>query len=170
MRSRRYKKTEEKILTVFFEHPEYTMSQLAEESGIARSTIYTHHHSVRQIIPDCEKIILKEYNLTIKKKLKKNKLEIKVLYLEMLIFIFRNREVFEIFLKFDDRDIMIKMVLMLGPKIKEPEKILRVFASEVAEIIFEWGERGFLEGEMTKTFSDIMYLTSTMRKRLGPLA
>lgn len=63
----------------------------------------------------------------------------------------------------------MKMILKLKPKIKEPEKILRICASEITEIIFEWGKRGFAKKEIEKVLSDMMYLTVSARKRLGPL-
>lgn len=98
MKNKQYKKTERKILAVFFDNLEYTMRQLAKKAGVARSTIYTHHHSVREIVPDCEKIILAEYEMSVDKKLQTRKVQIKMLYLDMLVLIVKNRQVFEIFL------------------------------------------------------------------------
>ena len=165
----RYKKTEEKILTVFFNKPRCKMCKLARKIGIARSTFYTHHHSVHEIIPDYEREILTEYGTMIKKKLKKKNVGIKILYFDTLIFILKNRQAFEMFLKFEDREVIIKMILRLKPKIKEPEKVWRICVSELAEIIFEWGERGFSEREIEKMIGDMLYLTLSARKRLAPL-
>lgn len=163
----RYKKTEEKILAVFFKHPECTMWELAKKAGIARSTIYTHHCSVRQIIPNCEKRILEEYSMIIGKKMRNAK--VGLLYLDMAVFIAKNRKIFEMFLKFSGREIIIKMILILEPKINEPEKVFKIYCSEVVEVIFEWGERGFEQGEIEKVLADIMYLTRTCHDRLMPL-
>lgn len=168
-RNRRYKKTEGAILAVFFDNPNCTMRQLAKRAGVARSTIYTHHHSVREIVSDCEKIILAEYEIVVDEKMRAKKVEIRILYLDMLVLIIKNRQIFEIFLKFDDREVVMKMVLKLKPKIKESEKILRICASEITEIIFEWGKRGFAKKEVEKVLSDMMYLTVSARNRLGPI-
>lgn len=160
----RSKKTEEMILTVFFNHPEYTMCQIAKKAGVARSTVYNHHHSVRQIIPDCESYILAEYEQTLKKNA-----EIKIFYFNVLIFIIKNRQFFEIFLKFNDRKILIEMLSCLKPRFDVPERNFQIYVAEVVEIIFEWGKSGFSESEIDKIVSDIVYLTLTIHKRLGAL-
>lgn len=169
-RNQRYKKTEEKILAVFFSGSGCTMQKLAKRAGIARSTIYTHHRSMKQIIPDCEKMILEEYEVIVGKKLRKNTTDLRKLYLDTLIFIVKNRQVFEMIFKFEKRDIVMKMLLKLRPKIREQEKIFRICIAEVAEIIFEWGERGFPEREIEKILSEVVYLTTTARHRLTPIA
>lgn len=169
MKDRRYKKTEEKILTVFFDVPDCTMQQLAKRAGVGRSTLYTHHHSIRRIIPDYEKEILKKYNIEIEKKMKIKNVGIKTLYLDTLIFIIKNKQIFEMFLKFEDREIVVKMVLKLKPRIIVSEKALRICIAEIAEIIFEWGKRGFSENEIEEVLFDMMYLTLSARKRLGPI-
>ena len=168
MRNKQYKKTEDKILTVFFDNPNCTMWQLAKMAGLARSTIYTHYHSIHEIVSDCEEDILAEYKNIFNEKMQNKKVNLKMLYLDMLVFIVRNRQVFKIFWKFKDREVVIKMILTLESETREPEKILKICASEITEIIFEWGEGGFLENEMGKVLSDIMYLARTCHERLGP--
>ncbi len=165
--SRRYKKTEEAILAVFFDNPNCTMQKLARKAGIARSTFYTHHHSAREVLPDLECNILEKYLAEIKRRLKMNDIYIKSLYLDTLIFISRNRQFFRMF---DNREMVRKMLFELRQKVREPEKIFRIYISEVTEVIFEWGERGFVEEEIEKVLADIMYLTITARERLAPLA
>jgi AcrR family transcriptional regulator len=165
--SRRYKKTEEAILTVFFDNPSCTINKLAKKAGIARSTFYTHHHSARDVSLDLECDILENYLAEIKRRLKMNDIYIKSLYLDTLIFITKNRQFFKMF---NNREVVRKMLFELRQKVREPEKIFRIYISEVTEIIFEWGERGFMEEEIEKVLADIMYLTITARERLAPLA
>lgn len=154
-RSKRYKKTEEKILAVFLDEPRCSMCKLAKKAGIARSTFYTHHHSGKLIILDCEEEILKRYSDFIKKRLQKN---LKALYLDTLLFIIKNRQVFEIFFEFGDREIIIKMLFNLQPKFGMSDRLFRIYVAEITEIIFEWGERGFLEGEIEEVLCDIKKL------------
>ena len=179
MRDRRFRKIEETILTVFFD--EYrkgsTMRRLAKKVGAGRSTMYIHHHAVREVIPDYEKYILAEYRSFMRKKLKMENADLKNLYFDTLVFILRNRKFFEVFLKFDDREILIKMLDVIKDKAvifmrlpKNHKKIFGVYKGEVVEIIFEWGERGFLEGELEKVLSDILYLSKTARARLIPIS
>ena len=62
LKDKRFKKTEEAILRVFFETKEcISVKSLAIKIGVARSTIYCHHKSIREILPDYEKYILKEF-------------------------------------------------------------------------------------------------------------
>ena len=162
----RYKKTEEKFLAVFFDNPNCTMKQLAQKAGVAHSTIYTHHHSIHEIVPDCERGVLAEYEKIIGEKLQVKNVKLKTLYFDMLIFIVKNRQVFEMFVKFGDREVVMKMILKLEPKIKMPKKMLRICVAEITEIIFEWGERGFSEEEIEKVFVNMIYLTLSARNRL----
>lgn len=178
MKDKRYRRTEEAILAVFFD--EYkkgsTMRRLARKIKVGRSTMYTHHHAIREILPDYEKYILHEYRLFIRKKLRMEKVEMKSLYFDMLIFILRNQKFFELFLKFEDRKIVMRMLGVLENKMVDKmrlpsnfEKALAVYKAEVAELIFEWGRRGFSENELEKVLAEIMYLIRTMRDRLMPI-
>lgn len=157
-KDRRYQKTEGKILSVFFDMKYNTMLQIAKKAGVARSTIYTHHHSVMKILPDWEEYILEEYYLYIEKKS----------YFEMLIFILRYQKFFEVFLKFGDREIIMKMIFITWG-IRKPKKVSRILASEISEIIFEWGEDGFSRSEIEKVLFDIRYLVKTAEERLEAL-
>lgn len=166
MKDRRYKKTEERILTVFFDERFETMREIAKRAGVARSTIYTHHHKAVEILPDWEAYILAEYQLSIKRKIETR--SVKSLYLETLVFILKNRKFFEVFLKFDDREIIIKMIFMIW-NVEKSNKVLRIIASGVVEIIFDWAERGFSKKELEKVLSEIMYLSETIKGKLDPL-
>lgn len=158
MRDCRYKKTEEKILSVFFDVRYSTLEQIAKKAGVPRSTFYMHHHSVMKILPDWEAYILEEYRLIIKRGT----------YFEMLIFILKNRRFFEVFLKFKDREVVMEMIFSLW-NIEKNRKNLRILASEIVEVIFEWGEKGFPENEIERVLSDILYLVKTRELRLGPI-
>ncbi len=101
---------------------------------------------------------------------------LRALYFDTLVFILRNRKIFEMFLKFNDRGVVVKMVEKMRGKIvgvqrlpKNSEKMFRIYAVEVTEIVFEWGERGFLESEVLQVLGDILYLTETCDKRLRPI-
>ena len=79
-------------------------------------------------------------------------------------------------LKYDGGVVVERMILRLRSKLKSTcclpknsEKMLRVYAKEVAGVIEEWGKDGFKEGELEAVLGKIMYLTETMRQRLGPV-
>ena len=156
MRDCRYKKTEEKLLSVFFDARYDTMMQIAKKAGVAYSTVYAHHHSVMKILPDWEEYVLEEYRAFLRRRS----------YFEMLIFILNYRKYFEAFLKFGDREIIMKMIFVMWG-VDEPGKLLRILAGEVAEVIFEWGEGGFSGREIEVVLGDMVYLTKTARERLA---
>jgi hypothetical protein len=164
MKDKRYKKTEEKMLSVFFVYPDYTMRQLAKKAGVGRSTAYFHHSSVRRIVPDCEKYVLIEYRRVFKKDA-----DIKKIFFDLLIFVLKNRKFFELFLKFNDREILIEMLSFLRPYFRGSEKCFRIYVAEVTEVVFEWGRGGFSEDKISGALSDIMYLTRTAYDRLSPV-
>ena len=177
LKERRFWKNEGKSVDIYMrKHEDLTVGKIARKTGLSRSTVYAHHHAIREIIPDYENYILSEYSRIIRKKMRKKDVQLKSLYLDMLVFILRNQKIFEMFLEFNDREIMIRMISKLENKIidfarlpKEPGKILRVYMSEVVEIIFEWGNKKFSDEVLFKVLSDIMYLTETCGERLLPL-
>ena len=178
MKDHRFRKTEEKILTVFFDESKngITMVKMAKKAGVGRSTIYVHHHAIREIMSDWERYILAEYRLILRKRIKKDRAALKKMYFDMLIFILRNQKAFGMFLRLNNREVMKKMLDALEPKIrilmrlpKNSRKIFRLYESEVIEIIVEWGEKGFSEERIEKVLSDIMFLTKTARDRLMPI-
>ena len=163
MKDRRYKKTEEKILTVFFDEDFKTMREIAKRAGVARSTIYTHHHKMMEIMPDWEEYILAEYQLMIREKMEVK--SARSLYFEMLVFILKNRKFFEVFLRFRNREVLVKMIFSMWDT-ENSRRILRIAASEITEIIFEWGERGFSKKELEEVLADIMYFSEMIKVRL----
>lgn len=172
----RYRRTEEAILKVFFKNDKNTMKGIAKQAGIGRATIYLHHHTVKDILPDYENYLLSEYKKIIRKKLRIKNTGLKTLYLSSLIFISRNRKFFKIFIKFNRREIFLRILAILKPKIesitklpKNSEKIFKIYTSEITEILFEWGKKGFPDTELEKILNDIIYLTETCRHHLMPI-
>lgn len=178
MKDSRFRRHEEDFLKVFYVENSKgtTMKKMAKKAGVGRSTIYLHHHAVREVIPDYERYMLLQFKELIQKKIRRKNVQIKMLYLEMLVFMMRNKRIFEMFLKFDKREILIKMIEKMRTKIvsyakfpKNYEKMFRVYEGEVVELIFDWGRKGFSEKELMRVLSDIMYLTDTARARLMPI-
>ena len=178
MRNKSYRRTEEVILRVFLEEKknDTTMIKMAKKVGVCRATMYAHHHAIREMIPDYRRYMLVEYGRLMRKKMRRKNLPLKVMYFETLLFILRNRRIFEVLIEFGDTDTLVKMLEKLRPKItsvtrlpKKSEKIFRIYVSEVVEIIVEWQEKRFSEKEIDRVFSDIMYLTNTARSRLMPI-
>ena len=178
MKNRRYRKTEEAILSVFFDESKKgsTLQRMAKRAGVGRSTMYIHHHAVREVLPDYERYILTEYRIFIQKRLQIKNISLKGLYFDMLTFILRRKKIFVMFLRFEDRKMLTRMLGVLEEKTrifmrlpKETEKVLKIYKSEIIQLVFEWGKRGFSNKEIEKVLADIMYLTETARDRLMPI-
>lgn len=169
---RRFRKTEEAILKAFFEYDHYiTINQMALRAGVARSTVYNHHHGVSKIIPNYEKFILLQYSRLVKKSLARPSARIKTLYIQTLSFILQRRDIFAIFIKAGNITIFEKMVRKLRPtSLRDSDKVLDIYTSEVAKLLFRWGQHNFDEAEFETVLRDILYLTTTARERLMPLA
>lgn len=175
MANKRFRKTEEAILKVFFEGDYYMCAgEVARKIGVARSTVYNHHRAVREILPDYEKYVLRKYRMVVRRRIKD--IRLKSLYTRMLFFIVREKRIFGMLVKNGRRGVFEEMVLELRTKIvsytrlpKNSEKMFRVYTSEIMELVAEWGERGFDEAEVFGILKDMMYLTDTMRVRLKGL-
>ena len=176
LKDRRFFRNENLILDIFVCNSNITTKKIAKKAKLSRSTIYVHHHAIKEIIPDYERYILSSFSFAIKKKLHQKTVHLKSLYLEMLLFVLRNKKIFKMFIKFDNREIIVKMVGKLESKIigtlrlpQKSQKIFKVYASEITEVIFAWGHAGFPEDKLNQTLSDIMYLTNTYWDRLAPI-
>ena len=176
-KNRRYQKTEIAILEVLMRSKELPSARvLVRQAKISRSTLYRHHKTIPGIIPDYEREILIKYTEVIQKLTRRKNIQVRTICLRTLIFIMMNRRTFKILLKYDSGVVIEKMILKLRHKLKSacylpnnPEKILRIYAKEVAGVIEEWGRSGFKEGELELVLGKVMYLTESMRQRLGPL-
>ena len=177
LKDKRFKKTEEAILRVFFETKDYiSIKSLAMKIGVARSTIYGHHRAMREILPDYRRYILKKYERMIRKMINKKETEIKILYINILLFILRDKKIFKVFLKNGDKAIFEEMILKIKPMVetemglpKNSEKLYKVFVSEIGTLIEWWGNEGFNEDDMNAVLSDMLSLTKTARTRLAGL-
>ena len=173
----RFRKTEEAIIRVFFNcGGKVTLAEIANEIGVARSTIYRHHRSIREIMADYREYIVEKYNSVMSVLLKRNA-RLRKIYAQMLIFIVQNRNVFLILFRDGDREVLINFIESLKPKIiktaklpRNCDKIFLIYTREIIALMERWGESGFKEDGIDEILLDILYLTETIRTRLGRLA
>ena len=107
--------------------------------------------------------------------IKRDVVKVKTIYHQMLIFILKNKNVFKMVVGRGGVRVLEKMIKKIEVIImteyalpKNCEKLLNIYRKEVVGVIERWIKSGFLEDELM-VLSDIMYLTKTMRSRLGPL-
>ena len=177
LRNRRFRKTEEAILRVFFEEDVYIgVEEMAKRVGVARTTIYNHHKAVREIVMDYKKYILRKYDRALKKQMTKKKLKTNEIYMQMLLFIIRNKTIFRIILRDGGQKIFAEMVMKnraalmrrMGLPINY-EKVFLIYVGEVVALLEKWAKEGFEEAGIEIVVKDLIYLTETARSRLTML-
>lgn len=174
LNNKRFARIEWAILEAYFDG-ELCVSAgiMADRVGVARSTIYNHHRTVREIIPDYEKFILRKYRRMIRKALKRRCVNIKGLYTKALFFMLQNKRVFVILIRGGDRYVIEQMVREFRGRIeaamrlpKNANDLYNVYVDEVAGLILRWSVAGLREADMNELLVNIMCLTETMRQRL----
>lgn len=177
LNNKRFQKTEDAILAVFFAMRGYvSMSKIATKIGVARSTIYIHHPSINDVIADYEKYILQKYKKRMRKILEKDSVQTKVIYRQMLLFILQNKDVFKILLHGRDRSVLTEMVRYVMGVIQARMKLPKghkigeeIYIGSVVEILLKWKNDGAKATEMGKVLGNIMYVTSNSREWVKPI-
>ena len=176
LKNRRFKKTEDKILEVFFQEECKCICKLAKQAGVARTTVYFHHHRVSGIPTDYQHYILYIYKKTLKRIADKDNTKIDTIFEVTLLFMMQNKKMFKVALYYNDPTVYLKMIEMLKPLIekgmglpKNSKRMFNVYTVEVVELINEWGKDGYKEEEMKGLLKNIMYLTKSLRTRLSPI-
>ena len=178
MQNRRYRQTEDAILEVLLRSRTMpSTTELTKKAQISRSTLYRHHRAMPGIIPDYERDILVAFRRESKKFSGRKELNLENFYLKILIFILRYKRVFKILFKYSGDRVVETMVMVVEDQIvkgchltKSSKRVFKIYSKEVAGIIEDWGENGFAEDEISGILKKITYLTTTMKKRLGPIA
>lgn len=174
MKDKRFREVEEKILQLFFEYGYgLTAKMAAMKLGIARSTFYRHHKSVHDIMPDYARTILADVRTECKGCSEEC---VRSFFRGVLIMIVHQKVIFLIFLKMRNREVLVlillknqTMLLKYADFKVEAGKVFNIYIGEVIAIMAQWGESGFNYEEISLVLSDILYLTKTMKRRLGPL-
>ena len=174
LRNKKFRKTEDAILEVMLKEKDYMgLGAMAKEVGVARSTVYYHHRTVRAIVPDYKAYILMKYRRMIRKVLRNRRVRMRMVYLNMLTFMVINRRAFMIFDRVGDKSVMVVMIDELRRKVETMARLPRnsrkafvVFRGEVLAILEKWSENAYDEAEIGEVLSDLSYLTETARTRL----
>ena len=175
LNNRRFRRSEEAILRIFFEEKIFIGAKdMAKKAGVARSTFYHHHRTVREIVPDYKRYILRKYNRLVKKVDNKN--DLRMVFERMMIFIVQNKKIFEILLKTGDNSVLRNMLMLLRSEIikyarlpKNHDKAIEVYFDEVVGLITRWIENGCDNDGRMVLIVDVIYLTNTLRPRLKGL-
>ena len=174
LQNRRFRKTEDQILQVYFcAHYDIGVKKLAREVGVARSTVYLHHKSLNRISADYRHYILYMYGGMVKKLEGK---EPDALIDRTLLFVLQNKKYFRVVLKAYGDEVFKTMMMRLRSRLekkmglpKNGDRIYIIYACEVSGLIEVWAKNGFKKEEMTKLYKDVLSLTKTARVRLAQI-
>ena len=104
LKDKRFRENERKLLRLFFEYGDsITIERMAKKIGVGRATIYRHHKTVRGIIDDYIEMFTDECESF-------RNVNIQKYYYNVLIFVLKNWEMFLIFLRFHDRQVLLVML------------------------------------------------------------
>ena len=113
LKDKRFKANEMKMLRLFFEYGDnITIERMAKIMGVKRSTIYRHHKTLRGIIDDYMELIVDDCNSFCGEDIRK-------FYFCIMVYIMQNKEIFLVFLKMHDREVLL-IILM-----KNKENLLK---------------------------------------------
>lgn len=176
LKNKRFRKTEEAIISALFTAKELlSPSRLIKLAGISRSTLYRHHKNIYKIIPDYKQYILRKFKLNLTRLMKINYIRLRFLYEQLFVLLSTNQSIVELMLKYDNRDFIEQIIIILKPKILTTAKIpdgeaFQIYTKEVSALVEAWCSNGFKKNETSPTIDKIIYLTNTAHSRLGPLA
>ena len=147
---------------------------LVEASGVSRATIYRHHHAIGKIRQDYEKFLLRKYKLSMRYPKKTASAE--QLLRRMLLFIVQNKRRYRVLIRDGGEGLVHEMVLYLKNILIRDYNfpvdgivVINMYAGEVYELLREWGKHNFTELRLEQVQLDLLYLTRTAPKRLGPV-
>ena len=171
MKNKRYRKTEEAIFRVFFGAKGIIAAkELARKAGISRITLYRHHPLVQNIALDYERYLLGEYAKVMQRISGKEEVGLKIVYLQMLIFTVREKEVILALLKQGRRVIIEKMIWGIEPRIMSELRLdkgaFELYVGGVFGLMDRWSKSGFIEEKIEEVLGDIMRFTKSAKKRL----
>ena len=167
---RRYQKTEEQILRLFFVYGDtITIERMAKMLGVSRSTIYRHHKSLKEMINFYTKKVMNECKGFCNENAKR-------FYADLLIYIIKNKETFLMFYKMRDWRAFLSILEMNESVLTENagykqrvKKVFNIYKYEVVAVMNAWGEKEFNRDDFDVVLNDVLFLTKNMKVRLGPL-
>ena len=172
---KRFRETEEQILRLFFErNGNVTIGEMARAIGVSRATIYRHHHSIDEIVSDYSRTLLEKCKVKCDGFSEK---QVRRFFLELLLFIVKNKLVFMMFFSVKNRNVLMgilvnnkEMILKSAGFTGRADKAFNIYCGEVLAVIQMWSEDGLSWEGMSTALEDILFLTKTLKTRLGVLS
>lgn len=177
MQNKRFRLCEQAIFVAYYKIRDLpNAKKLAKRAKISRQAFYMHHKSPQWIPYDYEKYLLDSYSAKMKTFMVRKQIELRMLYLRLLIFVHTHKEMIGALIKDGRTEVIDEMVVKLKKRILlewnlagNLEEVFQVYKKEVAGVIEVWAKDGFAKKELDKVLKEIMFLTKTSPQRLAPL-
>ena len=178
MKDRRFRKTEEAIFEVFAENSvALDINTVIKGAKVSSSTFYRHHQSVNCLLSDYERLIIERYKKYMAEILKGRKDEFELIVYWTLIFIGKNKDKISVVAERGNFAVIYRMVGLYKNEVidksrltRNVDKLFEIYAFEVCGLIRNWQETDFAREGFVSVKNDILYLTYTIRDRLGALS
>ena len=176
MTNPRFLATEISILQVILQDKKaLSFRVIARRAKISRSTLYRHHKGASDILPDLEKYLLHSFDRLMGGLMRQPRTPIATLYLQTLVFILQNRRYFTLLVRLQGASVLETIMRRLARRVAaiyalpdNSSKLLHVFVKEATAILEIWVRGGCRTSE-DEVLHDLLYLTRTLRTRLGGL-
>jgi len=152
--------------------------EVSREAELAYSSFYIHHKNLSELVRVYEEAILLDVNLELKKILKTKNYPLEKGYQNILLALYRHRELLSVIINSRNIELPVKIVKALEPLIikdwrsygrKTDEKIFYQLSAEImVEIVF-WKTERFAVDEIPKHAHHLAILTSNAPKQFAPL-
>ncbi len=149
---RRFRENETEIVEKFLTDRARETAIFVRQAGMSRATFYRHHQGVGRIIPDYREMIVVRFE-----RVRLEDLSVREVCLRVVMFILRNREIFQMFLRVSEYEIYILMFRRIWGE-------ERILIAELVVLIEDWGKRGFLEVEVDEVLGEMVRI---VKRRLA---
>lgn len=175
LKDKRFYETEKAIFQSVTKEGTEEIGKILIAAKISRATFYRHHGAVYLIERDYEELVGAWVRGLVEdgEKSVEDSKGLRKIYFDMLVFIYKNRELFQYFLARENMRVYNILMREVGPVVlgvwraRWMEAVYDIYAGEVVGVLIRWGMGGHEEGEMMRVLDDIMYLTETAKERLG---
>ncbi|MDO4967186.1 MAG: hypothetical protein Q4E70_00225 [Candidatus Saccharibacteria bacterium] len=152
--------------------------EVSREAKLAYSSFYIHHKSLSELVRVYEEAILSDVNLELKKALKTQNYSLEKSYQNILLALYRHRELLSVIINSRNIELPVKVIKTLKPLIvkdwrsygrKTDEIIFYQLSAEIMTEIILWKTERFAVDEISKHAHRLAILTNNAPKQFAPL-
>ena len=156
---------------------EIDMEYITVTAKISRATFYRHHRAAHLIMDDYAELVRMWVREKVCEKLERDEPEecLKKLFFELVLFIYKNRVLFDYFYRQEYVRVYALILGELRPIVARAWRewlveLYDIYAGEVMGVLGRWARGGYSEQGITRVLEHILFLTETASHRLRRFA